>query len=132
MSIAKNKDKENTEVHVGDVILLLNERKTKDMWPTASVTKLFKSAYGIVRSIECKLPVNVGTKKHQTKHSSNKNAKKSDNNGLTIHSNDWYTTRGVEHITILESVDSQTPKEKDVEINSYDSDLGEINPLYNE
>ena len=132
MSIAKNQNNENKEIHVGDVILLLNERKTKETWPLARVTKVFKSADGIVRSIECKRPIKVDTKKHPTKQSRNKNAKNSDNKGLSFHVNERITTRGVEQIAILESVDSQPQKEKDVENTIGDLDVGEIDPLYHE
>ena len=103
MSLAKNKNNENKNINVGDIVIILNERKTRDTWPIARVTKVFRSRDGVIRSVELKLPIKIETKKKTTK----KNALLSDHRSLDVEASNRYTTRCVEHIAILESVDSQ-------------------------
>ena len=109
MSLAKNKNNENKNINVGDIVIILNERKTRDTWPIARVTKVFRSRDGVIRSVELKLPIKVETKKKTTK----KNALLSDHRSLDVEASNRYTTRGVEHIAILESVDSQPQEGQD-------------------
>ena len=40
-SLSQNKRADNKEINEGDVILLLNERHSRDEWPLARITKLF-------------------------------------------------------------------------------------------
>ena len=61
-SLSKNKRAENKEVKEGDVILILNERHSRQTWPIARVTKVYPSKDGIVRSIECKMANAIKTK----------------------------------------------------------------------
>ena len=61
----------------------------------------------MIRSVELKLPIKVETKKKTTKQLAKKNALFSDHRSLDVEASNRYTTRGVEHIAILESVDSQ-------------------------
>ena len=109
MSLAKNKNNENKNINVGDIVIILNERKTRDTWPIARVTKVFRSRDGVIRSVELKLPIKIETKKKTTK----KNALLSDHRSLDVEASNRYTTRGVEHIAILESVDSQPQESQD-------------------
>ena len=108
-------------MNVGDIVLLLNERKTREAWPLARITRLFKSNDGITRSLECKLPIKVDTKKLANQHftkkkSATKNASKPDNKGVLVQSSDRFTTRGVENIAILEAVtQQQASKQQHVE-----------------
>ena len=54
-SLSKNKRIDNKEVKNGDVVLLLNERHSREAWPIARVVQVFKSKDGIVRLVECKM-----------------------------------------------------------------------------
>ena len=96
-SLSQNKRAENKEIKEGDVILLLNERHSRDEWPLARITKLFRSQDGVVRSVECKV-----AHSSKTKRVTKKNAPNQDNNELYIQTKPRITTRGVEHIAILE------------------------------
>ena len=49
MSLFKNKNNENKNINVGDIVIILNERKTRDTWPIARVTKDFRSRDGVIR-----------------------------------------------------------------------------------
>ena len=60
--IRKDRYKENTTVKVGDLVLVMNNKTTKDSWPIARITKVFKSNDGVIRSIELRFPINVTTK----------------------------------------------------------------------
>ena len=46
----------------GDVVLVMNNKTTKDSWPIARVTKVYKSNDGVIRSVELRPPINVTTK----------------------------------------------------------------------
>ena len=108
MSKAKRRD--NTNIKKGAVVLLLNERHARSEWPLARIEKVFKSADGVVRSVQLRLPLKVNeTKKTRTKNASDlKNKLSLDNN------NPRFTTRGVENICILEeaSVTQQHPADE--------------------
>ena len=54
-SLSQNKRAENKEAKKGDVISILNARNSRQAWQIASVTKVFPSKDGIVRSVECKM-----------------------------------------------------------------------------
>ena len=60
--IRNDRYKENKVVNVGDIVLVMNNKTTKDSWPIARVTKIFKSNDGVIRSVELRLPINVTTK----------------------------------------------------------------------
>ena len=60
--IRKDRYKENTTVKVGDLVLVMNNKTTKDSWPIARITKVFKSNDGVIRSVELRLPINVTIK----------------------------------------------------------------------
>ena len=82
----------------------MNNKTTKDSWPIARITKVFKSNDGVIRSVELRLPINVTTKEKAAKFAKT-SASKPD---ITYeYKNPRHTTRCVEHIAILESVDSQ-------------------------
>ena len=71
-SLSQKKRADNKEINEGDVILLLNERHSRDEWPLARITKLFRSQDGVVRSVECKVAHSskkreLQGKMHQTK-----------------------------------------------------------------
>ena len=111
-SLSKNnKRTDNKEIKEGSVVLLLNERKTRDAWPLARILQVFKSSDDVVRSVELLLPINLNeTKKSsKTKKRANKNALSSDNKSRI-------TTRGVENICVLEeaSVDQQQLEDAEV------------------
>ena len=110
--IRKDRYKENTTVNVGDLVLVMNNKTTKDSWPIARITKVFKSNDGVIRSVELRLPIIVTTKEKSAKFAK-RSASKPD---ITYeYKNPRITTRGVEHIAILESVDSQQENNHDVE-----------------
>ena len=110
--IRKDRYKENTTVKVGDLVLVMNNKTTKDSWPIARITKVFKSNDGVIRSVELRLPIIVTTKEKSAKFAK-RSASKPD---ITYeYKNPRITTRGVEHIAILESVDSQQENSHDVE-----------------
>ena len=131
MSLSKNKNHENKELNVGDIVMLLNERKNRETWPVARISRAFKSKDGVVRSVECKLPLKVETKKIASQHSTkkksaSKNASKpSDNKGVLVQSSARFTTRGVENIAILEAVTQQSNRQQHVE----DTDTSELDTL---
>ena len=113
-SLSKNKRAENKEVKEGDVILILNERHSRQAWPIARVTKVFPSKDGIVRSIECKMANAIKTK------SDKKNARDKDLLSLSdsLKIKIRTTTRGVENIAILHSTPvNPESSEKDVDFN---------------
>ena len=110
--IRNDRYKENKVVNVGDIVLVMNNKTTKDSWPIARVTKTFKSNDGVIRSVELRPPINVTTKEKTTDFAK-RSASKPD---ITYeYKNPRITTRGVEHIAILESVDSQQENSHDVE-----------------
>ena len=47
--IRKHRYKENETFNVGDVVLVMNDKTTKDSWPLIRVTKIFKSNEGLIR-----------------------------------------------------------------------------------
>ena len=50
------KDRERQQLNVNDVVLLLNERKSKHgSWPLAKVERDLTSQDGVTRSVELKL-----------------------------------------------------------------------------
>ena len=109
--IRNDRYKENKVVNVGDIVLVMNNKTTKDSWPIARVTKIFKSNDGVIRSVELRLPINVTTKE-KTTNFAKRSASKPD---ITYeYKNPRITTRGVENIAILESVDSQQENSHDV------------------
>ena len=109
-SLSKAKRRDNTNIKKGAVVLLLNERHARSEWPLARIEKVFKSADGVVRSVQLRLPLKVNeTKKTRTKNASDlKNKLSLDNN------NPRFTTRGVENICILEeaTVTQQHPADE--------------------
>ena len=110
--IRKDRYKENTAINVGDIVLVMNNRTSKDAWPIARVTKCHKSNDGVTRSVELRLPIIVTTKEKSAKFAK-RSASKPD---ITYeYKNPRITTRGIEHIAILESVDSQQENNHDVE-----------------
>ena len=116
--IRKDRYKENTVVNVGDVVLVMNNKTTKDSWPIARVTKIFKSNDGVIRSVELRLPIIVTTKEKTAKFAKT-SASKPD---ITYeYKNPRHTTRGVEQIAILESVDFQQKNSHDIEDTNLDS-----------
>ena len=116
--IRKDRYKENKAINVGDVVLVMNNKTTKDSWPIARVTKIFKSNDGICRSVELRLPINMTTKE-KVANFAKRSASKPD---ITYeYKNPRLTTRGVDHIAILESVDSQQENSHDVEDTNLDS-----------
>ena len=105
--IRKDQYKGNTVVNVGDVVLVMNNKTTKDYWPIARVTKIFKSNDGVTRSVELRHPIVVTTKENTAK-SVKTSASKPD---ITYeYKNPRHMTRGFEPIAILESVDFQQKK----------------------
>ena len=119
--IRKDRYKENTAFIVGDIVLVMNNKTTKDSWPIARVTKIFKSNDGICRSVELRLPIIVTTKEKSAKFAK-RSASKPD---VTYeYKNPRITTRGVEHIAILESSQSsrssQQENNQDVEVTYLD------------
>ena len=97
---------------MGDIVLVMNNKTTKDAWPIARVTKCHKSNDGVIRSVELRLPIIVTTKEKTAKFAK-RSASKPD---ITYeYKNPRITTRGVEHIAILESVDFQQKNRHDVE-----------------
>ena len=116
--IRKDRYKENTAVNVGDVVLVMNNKTTKDSWPIAGVTKIFKSNDGVIRSVEIRLPIDVTTKEKIVKFAKTSASKP---NITYEYKNPRLTTRGVEHIAILESVDSQQKNSHDIEDTNLDS-----------
>ena len=92
MSLAKNNDNENENKNVGDIVILLNERKTCDTWPIARVTKIFRSCDGVIRSVKVKLPIKVETKKKTTKQFAKINALLFDHRLLNVETSNRYTT----------------------------------------
>ena len=116
--IRKDRYKENTVVNVGDIVLVTNNKTTKDSWPIARVTKIFKSNDGVIRSVELRLPIIVTTKEKTAKFAKT-SASKPD---ITYeYKNPRHTTRGVEQIAILESVDFQQKNSHDIEDTNLDS-----------
>ena len=110
--IRKDRYKENTAINVGDIVLVMNNKTTKDSWPIARVTKCHKSNDGVTRSVELRLPIIVTTKEKTAKFGK-RSASKPD---ITYeYKNPRITTRGVEHIAILES--SQSPRSSQQENN---------------
>ena len=110
--IRKDRYKENTAINVGDIVLVMNNKTTKDAWPIARVTKCHKSNDGVIRSVELRLPIIVTTKE-KTATFAKRSASKPD---ITYeYKNPRITTRGVEHIAILESVGTQQENRHDVE-----------------
>ena len=118
---SKNKRTENKEVKEGDIVLVLNERRSKRDWPLARVEQVYKSHDGIVRSVLLRLPI-------ETK----KSAKKSDNKGLVFDSAPRFTTRGVENIHILEettSVDEDQRQHERVTNSTSPNTINELSQL---
>lgn len=69
-SLSKNKGIASTskDVKVGSIVLLLNERKTRDDWPIARVERVFNNKDNVVRSVELSLPTNVNETKKRSKN----------------------------------------------------------------
>ena len=123
-SLSKNKRIDNKEVKNGDVVLLLNERHSRQAWPIARVVKVFKGKDGIVRSVECKMATAMVKNKPDMKNG-NKDP-------LSIKIKIRNTTRGVENIAILHStpVDPKQPEEdvdSNPKSNNFDADVQSAN-----
>ena len=97
-------------IKLGDVVLLLDEKGSRDTFPIARVAKIFKGPDGVVRSVELRLPIKFKatkkTKKQDTKNNSNRLIHYP-NKAKTIH-------RGVEKIALLEGNPS-VEKEPEIE-----------------
>ena len=112
--MSKNKRADDKKVKEGDVILILNERHSRQAWPIARVTKVFPSKDDIFRSIECKMANAIKTK------SDKKNARDKDilsmSESLKIKIRT--TTRGVKNIAILHLTPvNPEQSDKDVDFN---------------
>ena len=114
VSLSKHKRADNKEIKKGDVVLILNERHSRQAWPIARVVQVFKSKDGVVRSVECKM-ANAIKKKTDKKNEREKDPlSMSDSLKIKIRT----TTRGVENIAILHSTPvNPEPSEKDVDFN---------------
>ena len=113
-SLSKNKRVDNKDVKNGDVVLLLNERHSRETWPIARVVQVFKSKDGVVRSVECKMANAIKTKPDKKNAREKDQLSMSDSLKIKIRT----TTRGVENIAILHSTPvNPEPSEKDVDFN---------------
>ena len=124
-NLEKNKTKQNKEkdIKVGSVVLLMNERHTKDTWPIARVEQVYRSKDGTTRSVKLRLPLDVS---ETTKKRATKGATKRDNKSVYVNSTPRFTTRGVENIAILEegSVDDQHSQDEDNGERNTDTNVG--------
>ena len=102
-SLSKTKTRrDNKDIKVGALVLLLNERQTRHDYPLARVQQVFRSKDTVYRSVKLLLPLDVTTKK--TKRGSK--VTKSDDKRLYIPNKPRFTTRGVENICVLEDTPS--------------------------
>ena len=68
------KQTDNKALEEGDVVLLLDEKRSKEKYPIARVTKVFTGSDGIVRSAELRLPTKMKeTKKNKKQRGANVN-----------------------------------------------------------
>ena len=84
----------NKELKIGDVVLMLEERRNRDDFPIVTITQVFRGSDNVIRSVELRLPSKVkATKKSdQTSTLQLLNVKKP-----------TFIRRGVEKICILEA-----------------------------
>ena len=123
LSKLHTKQTKNVVIKQGDVVLLLDEKGSRDAFPIARVAKTFKGPDGIVRSVELKLPIKFKAtkkrKKHDTKNAANELIHYS-NKAKTIH-------RGVEKIAHLEGNPSV---EKEPEVEDEEDQFDRTNGTY--
>ena len=127
-SLSKNKRIDNKDVKNGDVVLLLNERHSRQEWPIARVVQVFKSKDGVVRSVECKMANAIKTRSDKKNATDKDLLSMSESLKIKIRT----TTRGVENIAILHLTPvNPEPSEKDVDFNpttnSTDTDVQSSN-----
>ena len=127
-SLSKNKRIDNKDVKKGDVVLLLNERHSRQEWPIARVVQVFKSKDGVVRSVECKMANAIKTRSDKKNATDKDLLSMSESLKIKIRT----TTRGVENIAILHSTPVNPEQaEKDVDsnptTNSTDTDVQSSN-----
>ena len=127
-SLSKNKRVDNKDVKNGDVVLLLNERHSRQVWPIARVVQVFKSKDGVVRSVECKMANAIKTRSDKKNATDKDLLSMSESLKIKIRT----TTRGVENIAILHSTPVNPEQaEKDVDsnptTNSTDTDVQSSN-----
>ena len=99
LSKLQSKQTKNVVIKEGDVVLLLDEKGSRDTFPIARVAKIFKGPDGVVRSVELRLPIKFKATKRTKKSDTKNNANQLihyPNKAKTIH-------RGVEKIALLES-----------------------------
>ena len=77
LSKLQSKQTKNVVIKEGDVVLLLDEKGSRDTFPIARVAKIFKGPDGVVRSVELRLPI---------KFKATKRTKKSDTKIMQINS----------------------------------------------
>ena len=114
MSLSKLQYKQdiNKELRIGDVVLLLDERRSRDDFPIGRTTQVFRGSDDVIRSVELRLP----TKAKATKKSNETYTNQSFNIKKPT-----FIRRGVEKICILEAnpaVDSNT-KDREQHEGSY-------------
>ena len=123
MSLRKlnTKQLDNKALEEGDVVLLLDEKRSKEEYPIARVTKVFTGSDGIVRSAELRLP----TKMKETKK--NKKQRGANVNKLLCYENKAkFIHRGVEKLAFLEgnsSVSNKSNNCNDVQDQNIDVDV---------
>ena len=123
MSLRKlnTKQLDNKALEEGDVVLLLDEKRSKEEYPIARVTKVFTGSDGIVRSAELRLP----TKMKETKK--NKRQRGANVNKLLCYENKAkFIHRGVEKLAFLEgnsSVSNKSNNCNDVQDQNIDMDV---------
>ena len=102
----QTKQTKNLVIKEGDVVLLLDEKGSRDTFPIARVIKVYKGSDGVVRSVDLRLPIKVkGTKK--TKKPDSKN----EANKLNFYPNKAKVIqRGVEKLALLEENPSVNSK----------------------
>ena len=73
MSLSKLQHKQNAnkELNIGDVVLLLDERRSRDDFPIGRITQVFHGSDNIIRSVELRLPANAKTTKNADKTAAN-------------------------------------------------------------
>ena len=64
LSKLQTKQETNKELKVGDVVLMLEERRNRDDFPIGRITQVFRGSDNVIRSVELRLPSKVkATKK---------------------------------------------------------------------
>ena len=106
LSKLQTKQTKNLAIKEGDVVLLLDEKGSRDTFPIARVIKVYTGSDGVVRSVDLRLPIKVkGTKK--TKKPDSKN----EANKLNFYPNKAKVIqRGVEKLALLEENPSVNSK----------------------